>query len=393
MESGSVNNLVYFGHNRNDVALIRRIRTFLDSELAVTGFTFRRDGESVESPVEWTNIDLGYVEHAKFGQRLLVLTKSLTRILRHRAIIKQADVIYARNLDIYLLAWFARMLVPFKKPVMVYECLDVHGSLTGSSQGARILRWLERRILDHCDLLIVSSPGFIKNYFDPVQQYTGNCFLVENKLHVDTAKIKRPKVSDITLTNNRPLKLVWPGILRCTKTLGLMKALAESMGDEIEIHFWGLISGFLIADFEEQIEKTPNIVLHGQYAWPDELEKVYRNSDLVWSQELSWRGYNSDWLLPNRIYEGSYFGVLSLAVEGTETAEYVKNEDIGYVLADANHETVITFFRSLDKQELYEKRQRLITMESEKFVVSEKDALELLLAISMCRETSIKSCV
>jgi len=146
-QSPTAQHLIYFGHNRDDVALIRRITSFMDAGAKVTAFTFRRDGAKKESPTKWENIDLGYVEHAKPGARLLVMLKTLGYIIQNRRIIKQADIIYARNLDIFILAWFAKLLTPFSSTIMVYECLDVHESLTKKTVSARVLRWVERRIL------------------------------------------------------------------------------------------------------------------------------------------------------------------------------------------------------------------------------------------------------
>lgn len=377
--------LIYFGHNRDDVALIRRITSFMDAGIKVTAFTFRRDGAKKESPTKWKNIDLGYVEHAKPGARLVVMLKTLGYIIQNRQVIKQADIIYARNLDIFILAWFAKLLTPLTSTIMVYECLDVHEALTKKTVSAKILRWIERRVLKRCDLLIVSSPGFMTHYFEPVQAYKGRSFLVENKLHIDSSTIKRPGVPINTNPETQPIKLIWAGILRCHKTLHLMKALANTMGSGIDIHFWGKISYFLIPDFDDQIKETPNITFHGSYSWPAGLEKVYKDADLVWSQELSWSGYNSDWLIPNRIYEASYFNTLSLAVAGTQTAECVKHNELGYVLPDAQVKTVINLITNLNKLDINKKQHALNNKPASDFIITEGDTDALLDAILICK--------
>ncbi len=386
-QSPTAQHLIYFGHNRDDVALIRRITSFMDAGAKVTAFTFRRDGAKKESPTKWENIDLGYVEHAKPGARLLVMLKTLGYIIQNRRIIKQADIIYARNLDIFILAWFAKLLTPFSSTIMVYECLDVHESLTKKTVSARVLRWVERRILKRCDLLVVSSPGFMKHYFEPVQTYKGRSFLVENKLHIDSSIIKRPDVHTNPKSENKPIKLIWAGILRCHKTLNIMKELASTMGNDIDIHFWGKISRFLIPDFEDQINNIPNITFHGSYSWPEGLEKVYKDADLVWSQELSWSGYNSDWLIPNRIYEASYFNTLSLAVDGTQTAECVKLNELGYVLPDAKINTATNLIANLNKLDINKKQHALNNKPASDFIITEDDTHALIGAILTCKYT------
>ena len=55
----------------------------------------------------------------------------------------------------------------------------------------RFYAGVERRVLARCDLLVISSPGFMKHYFKPMQKYAGNCFLVENKLYFEGDVVKR----------------------------------------------------------------------------------------------------------------------------------------------------------------------------------------------------------
>ena len=89
-------------------------------------------------------------------------------------------MLYVRNLDLALLAWVATLLTRSRAP-LVYEVLDVHPGLTKQGLRGAILRWLERRILKRCELLVVSSPAFLNNYYRPVQGYKADAFLLENK--------------------------------------------------------------------------------------------------------------------------------------------------------------------------------------------------------------------
>jgi len=373
--------IVYFGHNRSDAALVRRIKSMRNIGLTVTAFTFRRDGEPEHPGPDWDNIDLGYVEHAKLLRRVVLLASALLRIAHNRSIVRSADIIYARNLDIFMLAWFALLLTIGRNPRVVYECLDVHESLTRNGLPARILRWLERRVLRRIDLLVVSSPGFIENYFKPFQNFKGRYFLVENKLYFSNMPVDRPELNSLIDKEKRPVIVTWVGILRCQRTLDLLKELATIEGERILIRLHGMISYFLIPDFDEQIEGFPNIIFKGAYKWPEGLADAYQDADFVWAQELSWRGHNSDWLIPNRVYEGSYFGVLSLCVAGTETARFVAERDIGFVLPNDTSATLIDFFRNFEKKTILAKQQALLCRPSSDFVETPDDMQRLVRAI------------
>jgi succinoglycan biosynthesis protein ExoL len=68
------------------------------------------------------------------------------------------------------------------------------------------------------------------------------------------------------------------------------------------------------------------------------LNDVYDARDRVWSQDLEQSGGNSDWLLPNRVYEASWRGCPSIAVANTVTGQYVEENGLGFVLQDASVE-------------------------------------------------------
>jgi len=372
-----VTKLVFFGHNRKDAAIVRRVHSFMNVDVDVTGFMFRRDGEAENPGPAWRNIDLGMVEHCQHAQRVLTLLQAIWRSATHRDILKKADIIYARNLDMLALAFVGLAFVGKDRPKIVYECLDVHAAMTKSGIAGAVIRWFERVALRRIDLLVVSSPGFIRNYFSPMQNYRGAHLLIENKVYFADEVVARPEPEVLLESTEGPIVIAWVGILRCQVTLDLLKQLAKSEGDKVLIRFHGIISEFLIPDFEAQIEPFSNISYEGPYQWPQGLAEAYRGVHFVWAQELSWSGHNSDWLLPNRIYEGSYFGALSLCVDGTETGKAVAERHLGHVLADSQHQTLIDFVRNLDRKEVMEKQRALLSRPISDFVANADEARNL----------------
>ena len=368
--------LAFFAHNRKDAAIVRRALAFSNAGVELTGVTYRRDGEAKNPAPGWSKIDLGYVEHCQHTKRILTHLKALWRILVNRHHLRDMDIFYARNLDMLILSLLALSIVRGKKPAVVYECLDVHAALTQRNFNGAVLRWLERKALKRINLLVLSSPGFLREYFAPYQSYHEPKYLLENKLYLGNKWVPQPDPR--SFVDDEPLVLVWVGILRCQLTLDLLKQLAASEGDRILIRLHGIVSDFLIPDFESQLKSFANIAYCGSYRYPEGLALAYSGAHFVWAQELSWSGHNSDWLIPNRVYEGSYFGTLSLAVEGTETAKLVAEKDLGYVLQDADPQTLIDFVRNTDHSEIAGKRRALLNRPRSDFVAEPEEIKRLL---------------
>jgi succinoglycan biosynthesis protein ExoL len=391
--------IAYFGHNRRDPASVRRIQSFLDAGVEVVTFTFRRDQEPKYPGPPWANVDLGHVEHARLLGRIAVYLHAIATVIRRRRALLDSDVVYARNLDIFAFAAFAFALAAptaSRNHSFVYECLDVHEALTKNTRVSALLRWIERRILNRACLLVVSSPGFLRHYFGPVQDYRGARCWVENKLYFRAGCVPPPReprgssARPDSAAGGAALTIGWIGIIRCKRTLDVLKALALARPRDVRVRIVGRISYFLIEDFDEQVAAAANIDFAGAYDWPDGLESAYRGVDIVFAQELSWKGMNSDWLIPNRIYEASYFGVPSLSVGDTETSRIVRERGLGYTLPDDSTQTLIDFVDHLDRAELRAIRKRLLDMPPAAFVSNDGDTAELLDAIRAARGGALK---
>ena len=85
---------------------------------------------------------------------------------------------------------------------------------------------------------------------------------------------------------------------------------------------------------------------------PSGLGAVYAACDLVWAQDMWQAGTNSDWLLPNRIYEAGYFGCPSVALAATETGRRIVDDGLGYVIAAPTADSLVGLLERLDRREI-----------------------------------------
>ncbi|MBD3770887.1 MAG: glycosyl transferase [Rhodobacterales bacterium] len=336
--------VAYFGHDAGDAAIRRRVRAFEDDGVRVTGFMMRR---ADTAPTEWANIDLGRTADGAFLQRIRQVFAGAGIAAGHRDALAEADVIVARNLDMLACAFLAKRKAGLDTPV-IYESLDIHRLLCRQDVIGKALRWLEGSLLHRTKGLIVSSPAFLRNHFERYYPGQYRAFLVENRLAAGAEYGVRPVPE--TPAADRPLRLGWVGVLRCQRSLALLCALADQFPDKLEVHLHGVPARREIPVFEPEIAKHPNMIYHGRYKSPEDLSKLYDSLDMVWAGDFMEAGYNSVWLLPNRIYEGGYYCVPAIAPAGTETACWVSQRSGGFVIDEPLGETLPKLIADLMEQ-------------------------------------------
>lgn len=369
-----------FGFDLAEAAQIRRIRSLIALGCKVTSFCQRREGSPNFAP-EWPNVDLGLVRHNDIKGRALGSARAVARALRGWRELAEADVIIARNLDLAMIALAARRLASLRAgrltpAPLVYECLDIHDLMTRPGRVGQAMRRAERLVLSQAALLVVSSPGFIRNYFDPVQHYRGPVALVENKLWLGIGaqpRPERPRMASVDRDPGAPLTLGLVGSIRCQASVDLLMGCADLMGPALHVRIAGALHDHALSGFHEAVAKRDNVEWVGRYAYPEGLAGAYEGCDLVWAQDMWQRGTNSDWLLPNRIYEASWCGCPSLGLDTTQTGQRIREDDLGWTIDAPTPEALAALLRSLTPEDLAARRAALLGRPETDFVQTPED--------------------
>lgn len=356
--------IIYFGHNAKDAAVRRRAIAMQRAGFEVTGIMPRR-GSPAAVPFTW--IDLGQTHDNDYLQRIQSIFSGTDHTMTHRELLQSADLFVARNLDMLATALLVRKRLGAKTPV-VYECLDVHHKLAGGSIPSRLLRLLEGRMVRACDLVVVSSPRFEEEHFRRYYKGKYQHLLVENRLIEGDAFGPRPQA--FRPPKRGHLTLGWFGNLRCRRSLELLKSLARQFPNSLEIVLRGYPALPVIPDLEAEIADLPNMTYHGRYRAPEELGNIYGEVDAVWAGDWYEAGFNSVWLLPNRIYEGGYFGVPALAPAGTQTAQWLHDHHNGIIVPDRVEDHLPQIVSQLldDPSPLIERRQAIAILPRDTYV-------------------------
>lgn len=370
----TIKTIAVFAHERGDARVRKRISALRDNGWRVAGFTFHRPREKAEEEIFWDNTHLGTTYNRRYLQRVWSLATSFAVIWRAQEKLRACRAIYAVNMDNALLAWLASRLCGARLP-LVMEIADVQTAMIGPSLRARVFRAVERFTLRRSALLVTTSPGFMREYFEPMQDYCGRVFLLENKVYPSTG-LPLPATASAPVKGGTPWVVGCFGAFRCERSLHVMKHLCRLLPGKVEFLLRGYPAGTLTDDFHGIIAGEPGIRFEGSYRYPDDLATLYGSVDFNWCFDESDPNGNSAWLLPNRIYEGGFFRVPALGAEETETGRWIAHHAAGFTFSRPYGEALADFFRKLTVAEWESAEQACRAINSD-HLAGEADYAEL----------------
>ncbi len=362
--------VAFFGHDLAEPTVRKRVDAIREAGWSVVVYAFERARPGgAATPREADDaVPLGRTVDRNYASRLPRLALGILRALRRGPDLRAADVIYVRNLDMALVAWTSSRLAG-SRARLVYEVLDIQRLMVRPDAPGRIARTVERWLLRRSALLVVSAPDFIDRYFRPVQGFTGAWHLLENKVMGHRLGEVADRL-DRTRAAEPPWVIGWFGTLRCRRSLTLLAAIADALGDSVRIVLAGRLSEEDIAPhmLAETLDGRANMAFRGPYANPRDLPEIYSGIHFSWAVDYLDDGLNSDWLLPNRLYEGGLCGALTLARASTATGRYAVAEGLGWAFPEPLADSVTAFLRTLTPAVYAQRHARLLACDLATFV-------------------------
>jgi succinoglycan biosynthesis protein ExoL len=317
--------VTYFAHDLSDPAVARRVRMLRLGGATLTLLGFRRSSKPVEHVDGIEAFDLGQTFEGKLLTRAALVAK---RSMAGRTIgpmVADADVLLARNLEMATLAEASRLWTR-SDVQLAYECLDIHPAQLGLGVVSRMLRGWDRHILRRSSALLVSSTAFVSHYFAGLGVRLPKIILVENKqIHNDM-----PQRSEHSAVTAPPWRIGWFGNLRCERSFHALLQCARTLPTQLDVQLRGVPSQAVQRLIDEHLP-IKNMSFGGPYARTD-LSTLYGACHFTWAVDEFQPRTNSAWLLPNRIYEGSYYAKPTIALAGTEIARWVERHGSGFLL-------------------------------------------------------------
>lgn len=389
-DSGRVRSIAYFAGDATNPTVRLRIASFLRENIQVTGFTFRREKFHSDFVPFWTNVELGITKDRRYYSRLATILNGLRIMWRHRAQLREMDVFYARLFDSAFLAMLMKKLLRLDAK-LVYEIEDVHDVFFRKTLRARVMRFLERRILENADLVVLPSPGFAEGYLAPYQNYDRPYFLLENRIQLDEIPTKDAPPSERAEAwkQSRDRWVIgWFGTLRCRKSMALLSEIAERLGDKVLIYTRGFPTETGLEAYMEIVDRHPNWVHEGPYLMPDDLEDLYGRVHFVWCLDFFDENGNSELLLACRMYHGGYFGAVPLFTAQSQMARHLEPHKIGHAVSDPYVEQVCTLIENMDWEAYQAERASILSRREELFLEDGSGVRALLNTISQTGNAS-----
>lgn len=378
--------ILYLAHDLDDTAIWRRAAMIRQGGASLRVAGFRRGTGSIVNSLDQGAADAAHVwgrtENGKLGKRVFTVLRAALSLVfgRQGTKSKTPDVILARNLEMLALAMLVRLRM--RQVAVVYEVLDVHRIMLGTSAKSRLIRWVERGLMRNCSLVLVSSEAFVRNYLVPVQGLTVPWRLVENKPLEFALSALGPVRQRPVEAEALPLRIGWFGILRCKWSLGCLDQITRAQPGRFAVTLRGKPALDAIPDFHAVVEANPDLVFKGPYRWPGDLEQIYTEVDLAWLIDRYDAGANSDWLLPNRLYEGALYGAVPVALDASEIGRRLRDAAIGVLVPKAEAVDVSQTLAALEWQALAALRARQDAIPLSAWVADTAECVELVAALS-----------
>lgn len=344
-----VGRLLYVVPYLGDAAVARRIRMVqLGGVSAVRPVGFRRTAAAVPQIDGQETLDLGRTEDGRLARRVVSLAAAVRRTPRWGSAVGDVDVIMARSLEALVLARaFRRRFAPTAP--LVYESLDIHRLVVGSGPVPTALRTLEARAMADCDLVVTSSPGFVREYFSRYHGSAPPIAILENKILSSELAGGTPDASvrGRTPPPAPPWRIGWFGMLRCRRSLHALAELCRRLPGTVRVEIHGRPAVHLTEELPAVAAATQGMTFHGPYDRRSDLADIHAGVHFCWTLDYFEAGTNSDWLLPNRLYEAGAFGRVPLASRAVETGRWLTARGAGVLLDEPVEQSLPRYFGTL----------------------------------------------
>ncbi|MBT9369028.1 glycosyltransferase [Rhizobium sp. CSW-27] len=374
--------ILYLAHDLSDPAIRRRVIMLKAGGARLTVAGFLRDENRLADDGEIDLRVLGRTADGRLGQRMAAVARARLSLGRLLDGVQPPDVIIARNLETLALAPAAGRLFGGHVP-LVYECLDIHRLLLDRGLKGRLLRAAEGRFGRAASLLVTSSPAFVENYFQPLSPLDLPVLLLENKVLDLDGRMALGAPAPKMPPAGAPWRIGWFGAIRCRKTWDILSRLAARMQGRVEIVIRGRVSPRQFPDFAAMVDKAPHVSFHGTYRNPEDLAAIYREVHFAWAIDFFEEGLNSEWLLPNRLYEASLHGAVPVALARTQTGRFLAARGLGLLLADADPQTLAAQLSALSVETYAALHDNLAAVERRQWITTRQDCEALVRQLAM----------
>lgn len=307
--------MIFISNNWADAHQQTRLNALLKLNLSILSIAVFRNYYGVKS--QCAPIFIGNMRHAFYGKRIGIYIRLFHQLSKN---VVSKDFLYVFGFDLMLICLIFRFISGMKIKV-IYEVPDIREMFFAASLSGKLIRWIEKKAIPKIDLLIVTSPDFLSNYFVGFRKISvQNSLIIENKIHSDEIdKSFHQSIPEIHY-QNRKIRIGYFGVLRCPASLDCLIKLSQKGNFEIILR--GIFMP-LTKHYEKVILYEKHICYLGPYQVPNDLHFMYSTVDLIWAAYpfSSKTIGNHLFARTNRFYESLYFNKPFIVQKGTVDAK------------------------------------------------------------------------
>lgn len=361
-----MNKLVIFASSLSQPRILKRIRALMNHGFSLKVYGYDRGLYTCNTLPP--GIFVKKLGTLKNGQGYL---KRFFRVFLD--IITTARRENSENVLFYSFGIIEGLILRMLRKPYIYEISDL-------SYGKPKLRWLlpifkriDIDLVRNSKLTIMTSEGFVRFLFGRTPP--SNVLIQPNKLNSYFLNITRQfrKIDKM-----QGLIFSFVGAIRHPDTILRFAKIIGMHYPDHRFVFWG--EGDDSDFFKEQTKKFENVIFYGAYRNPEDLEKIYSESDIVVSC-YGHEGLNNQLAEPNKLYEAIFFNKPIVVSSKTFVADQVKRFQCGFAINASSDIEIRHFIDSISNNVLSEIQQREMSVHTENLIDSSTQIIKRIEAI------------
>ena len=310
---------------------IKRVTSFAEHGYECEVYGYNRGGYDVNKYPDGIKVHvLSEMRDGKdYLKKLLTCRKDIRRITSTH---KNENVVF------YTFMFIGAWILLNKKTKYIYEISDILYAYPKFSKVEKLLRVLDKRLINKSVATIMTSEGF-KHYF---AMDSSNIVVIPNKVSTVLKGVERVPLH--IETNN--IRFGFVGAIRYDSII----RFAEVIGKYYPCNSFEFYGNWLATDTKEQVERLTqnyfNIHFHGAYKSPQDLPGIYSELDVVVAC-YDVNSTNERIAEPNKLYESCLFCKPIVVSADTYLAERVNELNCGFSIDASNEESIKSFIAAI----------------------------------------------
>ena len=231
-----------------------------------------------------------------------------------------------------------------KRAKYIYEISDILYGYKRMNIIQPLMKCLDRKIVKFSFLTIMTSEGFKQFLFG--EKKLENIIIQPNKL---SSKFNLTAKRSVLKPNIQSLNFSFVGSIRYFDTVLRFAKVVGKCFPQHKFHFFG--DSKFTSEFKEQCGEYENVIFHGAFKNPEDLENIYSQTDIVVAcyENLN---LNERIAEPNKMYEAIYFCKPIVVSTNTFLAQQIEKYKCGYAINAYCDKDIVDYISDLNVEKL-----------------------------------------